>query len=443
MPAPYVRTEPADRHRRSCTVAAVTTEPLPLLPPSPGQLAWQRQELGVFFHFGVNTFAGLEWSDGTLSPGSFDPAELDADQWVGTAAAIGARYVVLTAKHHDGFCLWPTATTDYSVASSPWQGGAGDVVAEVGEAAEKYGLGLGLYLSPWDRHAACYPDPAAYDRYYQQQLRELCTRYGTLSELWFDGAGSQGREYDWAGIGEVIAETQPQAMIFNMGDPTIRWVGNEDGLAADPVEYVVAETDFSQYTVQTTKLDRALYLPPECDVSIRKGWFWADHDHPKSLDHLLAIHYRSVGMGANLLLNLPPDDRGLLPDQDLSRLREWRTELDRRFGSPIEAVLTPDGPGRWRADFGSAVRLDHLELAEDYTDGQRVAAHKIISGDQLLAGGLTIGNKRLHVFDEVETSSLIITVDGPDPRLASVRGFSTGVTSIPAIDYLAGTDMPQ
>lgn len=420
----------------------MTTDVVPLLPPSPGQLGWQRQELGVFFHFGINTFAGLEWSDGTLLPSSFNPTDLDADQWVATAAQIGARYVVLTAKHHDGFCLWPTDTTDYSVASSPWKGGKGDVVAEVAAAAGKYGLGLGLYLSPWDRHAPCYPDPAAYDRYYQDQLRELCTRYGTLSELWFDGAGSQGREYDWNGIGEVIAETQPDAMIFNMGNPTIRWVGNEDGLAADPVRYVVAETDFSQYTVQTTKLDRALYLPPECDVSIRKGWFWAAHDRPKSLDHLLAIYYRSVGMGANLLLNLPPDDRGLIPEQDIARLQEWRAELDRRFASPIDTRLTRVDDRNWRADFSGPVRLDHLVLTEDYTQGQRVASHKITNADRLVAEGLTIGNKRIHVFDEITTSSLAITADGPEPRLQSVRGYSTGVTSIPDIDYVAGTETP-
>lgn len=416
---------------------------LPALPPSAGQLAWQRQELGVFFHFGVNTFAGLEWSDGTLPPSSFDPRELDARQWVATAAEAGARYVILTAKHHDGFCLWPTATTDYSVASAPWRDGGGDVVAEVAAAAEEFGLDLGLYLSPWDRNAACYPDPAAYDAFYQDQLRELCTRYGRLSELWFDGAGSQGRSYDWHGIGAVINETQPQAMIFNMGDPTIRWVGNEDGLAADPVQYVVDETDFSQYTVQTTKLDQALYLPPECDVSIRRGWFWAESDEAKSLDHLLAIHYRSIGMGANLLLNLPPDDRGLIPDADRARILQWRTELDRRFAEPLEADITRIDPGRWRARFAAAQQFDHLELAEDYTDGQRVTGHRVTAADRTIAEGLTIGNKRLHVFEPVHTAELIIETDGEDPRLAAVRGYRTGVTAYPSIDYLTSTETPE
>ncbi|WP_195909263.1 alpha-L-fucosidase [Microlunatus sp. Gsoil 973] len=421
----------------------MTTDPLPLIPPTPGQLAWQRQEFGVFFHFGVNTFAGLEWSDGTLDPSIFNPTRLDADQWVATAADAGARYVILTAKHHDGFCLWPTDTTDYSVRSSPWKDGTGDVVAEVMTAADKYGLGFGLYLSPWDRHAPCYPDPVAYDRYYQDQLRELCTRYGTLSELWFDGAGSQGREYDWVGIGEVINQTQPQAMIFNMGDPTIRWVGNEDGLASDPVDYVVTETDFSQYTVQTTRLDRALYLPPECDVSIRKGWFWAEDDRPKTLDHLLAVHYRSIGMGANLLLNLPPDNRGLIPEEDVDRLAEWRAELDRRFANGVApAALAEVSPGVWRASFEHHVRLDHLQLVEDFADSQRIRSHAITSGDRLVASGQTVGNKRIHVFEEIETAELTITVDGPAPKLESIRGFRTGVESIPDIDYLAGTEAP-
>ncbi|SDT35907.1 alpha-L-fucosidase [Microlunatus soli] len=420
---------------------------LPLIPPTAGQLAWQRKELGVFFHFGVNTFAGLEWSDGTVPPQDFDPTELDAGQWVAAASAAGAKYVILTAKHHDGFCLWPTETTDYSVASSPWRAGKGDVVAEVAAACEQAGLELGLYLSPWDRNASCYPDAAAYDRFYQDQLRELCTRYGPLTELWFDGAGSQGREYDWVGIGEVIESTQPDAMIFNMGNPTIRWVGNEDGLAADPVQYVVDRTDFSQYTTSTTRLDAALYLPPECDVSIRKGWFWADHDQPKSLDHLLGIYYRSIGMGANLLLNLPPDTRGLIPDADRARVTAWRSELDRRFCTPYEATVTKvderDRTTTWRADFPEPVTVDHLELIEDYSTGQRVVDHRMWSGDHELGAGRTIGNKRLHAFAATEVSSVRISTGGIDPVLATVRGYRTGVETIPAISYRASTDAPD
>ena len=422
------------------------TEPLPLISPSPGQLGWQRKEFGVFFHFGVNTFAGLEWSDGTLPPVTFDPAHLDARQWLTIAAEAGARYVVLTAKHHDGFCLWPTATTDYSVASSRWRGGRGDVVAEVAAAAEEYGLDLGLYLSPWDRNATCYADSAAYDRFYQTQLRELCTRYGPLSELWFDGAGSQGREYDWAGIDAVIAQTQPEAMVFNMGRPTIRWIGNEDGLAADPVQYVVAETSYSQYTHHSTKLARAHYLPPECDVSIRRGWFWAEHDQVKPVDHLLGIYYGSIGMGANLLLNLPPDRRGLIPDADRDQVRLWRAELGRRFRDPIPAAVTKvDGSAdsaTWRVDFATSVRIDHLELVEDYSDGQRVRAHRVRAGNRQVTEGLTIGNKRIHAFETLNTASLTIITDGPQPRLVSVRGYRTGVESRSDIGYRTSTESP-
>lgn len=230
--------------------------------PTPGQLHWQRTGMGVFFHFGLNTFHGLEWSDGTLDPATFDPDQLDADQWVRTAKRAGAGYVVLTAKHHDGFCLWPTATTDYSVRSAPWRGGRGDVVAEVAEACRHHDLGLGLYLSPWDRNAVCYPDPAAYDAFYLTQLEELCSNYGDLFELWFDGAGSQGRTYDWQRIAALVERRQPQAMVFNMGRPTIRWIGNEDGLAADPVVYVVSDTKLDNYTTVTVDLAERLYLPP-------------------------------------------------------------------------------------------------------------------------------------------------------------------------------------
>jgi alpha-L-fucosidase len=256
--------------------------------PTPGQLAWQQAGFGIFCHFGINTFYGKEWSDGTLDPKAFNPTELDAGDWATAAAAAGARYLVLTAKHHDGFCLWPTDTTEYSVKSSPWRG---DVVERTAQACRDAGIGLGLYLSPWDRNAPCYADPAAYDEFYQCQLTELCTRYGPLFEIWFDGAGSGGRRYDWDGITRVIDEHPPGAMVFNMGRPTIRWVGNEDGLAADPCWY---EVDGE-------------YLPPECDVPIRRHWFWQPDDEQtlKSLEHLLAIHYRSVGLGAGLLLNVP------------------------------------------------------------------------------------------------------------------------------------------
>jgi alpha-L-fucosidase len=244
--------------------------------PTPAQLAWQREHpFALFCHFGINTFYGREWSDGTLDPAGFAPDALDGRQWVAVAKDAGAAHIILTAKHHDGFCLWPTETTDYSVRSSPWRGGEGDVVAELAEACREGGIGLGLYLSPWDRHD---PDwaarPEVYDARYIAQLTELCTRYGPLVELWFDGAGSEQHPYAWDDIMAVARQHQPDAMIFNMGDPTIRWVSNEDGLASDPCWYTVSELDTSIYVDSKSGVQGgARYLPPECDVPIRRHWF--------------------------------------------------------------------------------------------------------------------------------------------------------------------------
>ena len=362
------------------------------------------------------------------------------------AREAGARYLVLTAKHHDGFCLWPTATTDYSVASSPWRGGRGDLVAEVAVARRAAGLVFGVYLSPWDRHEPRYADPAAYDAFYTAQLRELCTRYGALGEIWFDGAGSAGRVYDWDAIMAVVEETQPDAMVFTMGRPTIRWVGNEDGLAADPVHYVTDRTDLTTDDDDVASLGRPRYLPPECDVSLRRGWFWAADDEPKSVDHLLAIHYRSVGRGANLLLNVPPDDRGLVPDADVARLRAWRSELDRRFGRPVRAALelvAEDGDLRtWRARLPGEVRLDHLRLREDYREGQRVEQHVVRSGTTELAAGLTVGQQRVHACAPLTAATLEVETTGAGARLASLEVFDTGGAPVPEPGYAASTDEP-
>jgi alpha-L-fucosidase len=381
--------------------------------PTPGQLAWQRARFGVFCHFGINTFYGKEWSDGSLDPAGFAPTELDPRQWAETAAAAGARYLVLTAKHHDGFCLWPTDTTDYSVRSSPFQG---DVVELTAQACRDAGIGLGLYLSPWDRNASCYPDPAAYDDFYRRQLTELCTRYGPLFEIWFDGAGSEGRTYDWDGIMAVVDEHQPDAMVFNMGRPTIRWVGNEDGLASDPCRYVVD----------------GHYLPPECDVPIRAHWFWQPDDiHTlKSTEHLLAIYYRSIGLGAGLLLNVPPDRRGLLDDADVARVREASAEIYRRFGNATEAVLD-----------GSVARLpertafDHITLCEDLTNGQHITEHRIFADGELVATGGTIGNRRIHVTGLREASELRIEANG---TLGTIGVHLTGVTEPPRLESQPG-----
>ncbi|TDE91662.1 alpha-L-fucosidase [Occultella glacieicola] len=427
----------------------MTRSDTPTPVPTPAQLRWQEAGLGVFWHFGINTFNDREWSDGTLEAATFDPADLDVDQWVRTAVEAGARYAVLTAKHHDGFCLWPTATTTYSVASSPWRDGNGDLVAEVAAACRRRGLALGLYLSPWDRNAACYDDPAAYDDFYLAQLRELCSNYGDLFELWFDGAGSAGRSYDWPRIGDLIDELQPGAMVFNMGRPTIRWVGNEDGLATDPVTYVVESTHADNYTEGTDTLTEPAYLPPECDVSIRPGWFHHDTESPKSVDHLLAIAYRSIGLGAGLLLNLPPDARGRIPDEDVARVCAWRAEWDRRFDDPVPATLTGSGD-TVRARFERPVRLDHLLLREDLSGGQHVRGHEVRTPDGVvLAAAGTVGIRRVHVFEPVRVHELLIRVDADGAasatgHLTAVVGYDTAGAVVPDLpaDYRAPTTPP-
>ncbi|MHB0875210.1 MAG: alpha-L-fucosidase [Anaerolineae bacterium] len=395
--------------------------------PTALQLRWQEKEFGLFFHFGINTFYGKEWSDGTLDPSGFDPKRLDARQWVETAQAAGAGYVVFTAKHHDGFCLWPTDTTDYSVRASPFRGGRGDVVAELATACREAGMPLGLYLSPWDRHEPCYADAAAYDRFYVRQLTELCSRYGPLFELWFDGAGSEGRHYDWDAIMAVVDRFQAQAMVFNMGRRTIRWVGNEDGLATDPDYYAVDAATGESAGIGSGRVDGLAYLPPECDVPIRGHWFWQPDDIAtlKSVEHLLGIYYRSVGYGANLLLNVPPNRDGLIDERDRGRLLETVAEWRRRFATPIRGRLRREGDSV-TVDFGRPIRFDHLVLAEDLTRGQNVSGYTVTRDGAPICAGCTIGHKKIDVFAAVTAERLRVTLKGPSPRLRSVIAYSTG-----------------
>lgn len=415
--------------------------------PTPQQLEWQRWQLGFFFHFGINTFADAEWSDGTFSPALFDPTDLDVDSWIEAAARWGAEYAILTAKHHDGFCLWPTTTTDYSVASSPWREGQGDMVADFRAACDRHGVRMGIYVSPWDRHAPEYADPTAYRDYYLTQLTELCTDYGELAEVWFDGAGSDGYVYDWAAIMEVVRTRQPSAMVFNMGQPTIRWVGNEDGLAAETVWYEASELAQSQYTEASATLPQTTYLPPECDVSVRPGWFWHAEEDPKSLEHLLAIHERSVGRGANLLLNVPPDRRGHLDPRDVERLDAWAAALAEDAATSVEAELTERTPGLWEANLPEPTSFNRLWLFEDLSDGQRVTQHRVWAevNDtwRELASGTTMGAQRLQVCDPVVASRLRVEVDSGArlQRVVVQQSARQGWSELPAVR--ASTEEPE
>jgi len=287
--------------------------------PSPQQVAWQDLEIGAIIHFGPNTFMNQEWGDGTADPSVFNPADVDPEQWMRAAQSAGIKYVVFVAKHHDGFCLWPTAKTNYSIKSSPWKAGQGDLVRDVAVAARKYGLKFGVYLSPWDRHEPTYKNNAAYDNYYLAQLNELVTSYGELVEFWLDGAGSAGHVYDFDHYVDNLRVYQPNAMIFadaallKYGD--IRWVGNEDGNASEDNWNVL---DLRGYL---------RYRPAEADTPLHKEhWFWHPNDETslKSVSELMDTYDRAVGRGAQLMIGLAPDNRGLLPDADVNRLkRVW------------------------------------------------------------------------------------------------------------------------
>ena len=400
--------------------------------PSPRQLGYQAMELGMFCHFGPNTFADQEWGEGDDDPAIFDPPELDPAQWAKTAADAGMHYLVVTAKHHDGFCLWPTDTTDYSVRSSPWAGGKGDVIELVARACRDHTLTLGIYCSPWDRHEPCYDDEPAYDRHFSRQWTELLTRYGPVGFVWLDGAGSKGHVYDWQMIISTIREHAPEACIFSMGEPDVRWVGNEDGLAPDPCWNVVERpegTNASEWLLPGYRESFPHWLPAECDARIRANWFWHDHDLPslKSVERLVHMYYNSVGRGCNLLLNIGPDRRGLLPEPDVDRLGETAAELGRRFGNPLGEATGP--AERLEVAFERPTAVNHAIIREDIARGERVRqftiAARVRGRWQGMHVGTAIGHKRIVSFPTVLADALAVTPTHFDtqPQLSSLAAF--------------------
>ncbi|MDX2151626.1 MAG: alpha-L-fucosidase [Bryobacteraceae bacterium] len=402
-------------------VAAASAQNFSDVKPSPQQVAWQDLEIGVLIHFGPNTFMDREWGDGTADPKVFNPKQLDAEQWVRAAKSAGAKYLIMVAKHHDGFCLWPSRHTAYSVKSSPWRDGKGDLVREVEQAARKHGLQFGIYLSPWDRHEPSYKDNKAYDKYYRNQMRELVTRYGELTEWWLDGAGSEGHVYDFDSYVDELRTYQPNTLIFadvgflKYGD--IRWVGNESGHAPETNWNVIDRRGYLRYR------------PAEADTPLRKDhWFW----HPnaesrlKSLPELIDTYHRTVGRGAQLVLGLAPDDRGLLPENDVKRLEEFGAELRRLYAQPVANVPTDV---RFH-QFPKPTPIDRAVLAERLEVGQRVAAYTIEVRDaagqwKTVADGATIGNKKIDLFPRITASAVRATITRSfgEPQLRGIQLF--------------------
>src|SRR6266513_3651478 len=328
-------------------VQARSTAPRPH--PSASQLAWQRDELALFLHVGVNTFTDREWGDGQENPSIFSPSALDARQWARSARNAGARALILTAKHHDGFCMWPTRTTSHSVAASAWRSGRGDVVRELVEACRAEGLTAGLYLSPWDRNNPAYGDSPKYNDLYCDQLTELLTGYGSIAEVWFDGANGEGPSgkrqiYDWPRVFGLVRRLQPDAVMFSDAGPDVRWCGNESGTAGDPnwstvnpdvVPFPGADSPEIKNELQHGDPAGSVWRPAEVDVSIRPGWFHhpAEDDRVRDADNLVGLYFTSVGRNSKLLLNVPPTREGVLHDADVSHLSAMRARLDTMFAT--------------------------------------------------------------------------------------------------------------
>lgn len=414
--------------------------------PTPSQYEWQRMELTAFIHFGMNTFTGRELGDGTEDPALFNPTDLDADQWVGTLQEAGFKMVILTAKHHDGFCLWPTKTTNHSVESSPWRNGMGDVVKEVKDACDRYNMKFGIYLSPWDLHAESYGDSPRYNTFYVQQLTELLTNYGEIHEVWLDGARNEDhqgtvQQYDWSHFYQVIDSLQPNAVKAIMGND-IRWVGNKDGMGREtewsvtPLQPNIDETHINE----NIRLDISLasaelssrqliaqaktiyWYPSEVNVSLRPGWFYHSHEDNavKSLQELVDIYFQSVGMNSVFLLNVSPDKRGKLHDTDIRRLKEFGTLIKQTFEQ--EKVI--NGNTEWKADEGDMKEftihpgetINTVMLQENILKGQRVEDFMVegrVNEEWVpLAKGTTIGYKRLLRFEDVPVSQLRVIITG-------------------------------
>lgn len=449
-------------HRRDVATGA---KPGPSGLPTAAQLRWHETEFYLFFHFGPNTFTNLEWGHGTETEDLFNPTALDCDQWCRVAKAAGARGVVITAKHHDGFCLWPSQYSTHTVRESQWRGGKGDVLRELSDACRRHGLKLGLYLSPWDRNHPQYGTPE-YNDVYVNTLTELLTQYGELFEIWWDGANGEGpngkkQVYDFHRFERLAARLQPKAVVFSDIGPGCRWAGNEKGLILTETNWCTLDTagfKRGEGAPHVDTLNRGneygkLWLPAECDVSIRPGWFYhaEEDDKVKTPEQLFDIYLRSVGRNANLILNVPPDRRGRIHANDSTALVAFGKMLRSRFGKNVakgkpvyfggllnmstkaltdENIQTglpfPSEKTLWAAtlQFKKKTEISALLLQEDVTKGQRVRAFTVLAeveGQwQELARSTTIGYRKILTFPAVKAKKVKVVVT--DARGAPVLG---------------------
>ncbi len=490
---------PTARAARAAGAAAAAAVPPPApygALPSPRQLRWHEMEMYAFLHFTVNTFTDKEWGYGDEDPSVFNPTDFNADLIVQALADAGMRGVILTAKHHDGFCLWPTKTTDHSIAHSSWKNGQGDVVKALADAAKRHGLRFGVYLSPWDRNNTQYGRPE-YVEIYRQQLRELLTGYGPIFEVWHDGAnGGDGyyggarekrmidrrKYYDWPTTWELVRKLQPDATIFSDVGPDQRWVGNESGYANETnwATYAPVGEDGGPAAPGYVRAQEsgtgtrgaAQWMPAECDVSIRPGWFWHEKENAsvKKPRELVELYYKSVGRGCNLLLNVPPDRRGQLSDPDLASLKRFGELLRETFETNLAAtakltasnvrgndpaydpkqLVDQDRYSYWSTnddvktpelviDFGSDTTFSVVRLRENIKLGQRVEGFALDAWRdnswQQIAAGTSIGPTRLIRLDVPQTTSKVrlrITQSPVAPAISDLGIFAEPADARPS-----------
>ncbi len=442
--------------------------------PSIEQLEWQRLETTAFVHFGLNTFYNQEWGKGTEDPARFNPTLLNTDQWAKEISEAGLKMLIITCKHHDGFCMWPSKFTNHTVASSPLLNGKGDLVKMVSESCRKYNLKFGIYLSPWDRHEASYGDSPEYNKFFLNQLTELLTNYGTVDEVWFDGAcgeGTNGKKqiYDWDAYYSLIRKLQPNAVIAVMG-PDVRWVGTESGYGRETEWSVVPYKFASQEKIaegsqqadlkegftppgdmmnqdlgSLSKIKDAkslIWYPSEVDVSIRPGWFWHESENSKvkSPEKLLDIYFSSVGRNSLLLLNIPPDSTGLINQADVNTLKAWKNALQSIFKKNVAAgaivksgnnllnintITDKNDTTSWNPDNRGAYLFELklkkvsvfnvLMLQENISKGQRIEHFTLeawINNKWMqITEGTTVGYKRLIRFPDVKSNKIRFTID--------------------------------
>lgn len=428
--------------------------------PNRRQLIIQDMKYYAFVHYGINTFTNREWGNGKESESIFNPKKQNTDQWCEAIAAAGMKGVILTCKHHDGFCLWPTKTTEHSIKNSPYKNGKGDVVREVSESCKKYGLKFGVYLSPWDRNAECYGTPA-YNDFYIAQLTELLTNYGDIFMLWMDGAcgaasdGKPVQKYDFERIWNTAVELQPDIVLSDCA-PDVRWIGNESGKTRESEWNVVPKFEFGEQNFQASddmkdfqkrcrdvmlpdmgsreflaNFDEFIWYPAEVDVSIRLGWFY----HPlqrftlKSLNHLMKIYYNSAGNNALMLLNIPPNKNGLLAKSDVKRLRQmgkWLKKEDELLISDVKTEKSEDG-FEINLKFPKQ-SVDRVRLSEDTTKSQRVERFSIYADGKKLFGGTIIGFSKIAVFEPTVTDNLTIKIEEcrKEPYINKAEVIATG-----------------